>query len=69
MMLKLVVPDEEPVIMKGKVVWTAVNPEKSYKYRVGVQFEPYGEKKGQNPPELLDKITAWKQSSRPLNSA
>ena len=55
--------------MKGKVVWTAVNPEKSYKYRVGVQFEPYGEKKGQNPPELLDKITAWKQSSRPLNSA
>ena len=61
MIFKLIVPDEEPVIIKGKVVWTAGNPEKSYKYRVGVQFEPYGEKKGQNPPELLDKITTWEQ--------
>ena len=61
LLLKLIIPDEDPVIIKGKVVWTAVNPEKSYKYRVGVQFEPYGEKKSQNPPELLDKITAWEQ--------
>jgi Tfp pilus assembly protein PilZ len=61
MLLKLIVPDEEPVIIKGKAVWTSVNPGKSYKYRVGVQFESYGEKKSQNPPELLDKITAWEQ--------
>jgi Tfp pilus assembly protein PilZ len=61
MMLKLIVPKEDPVIIKGKVVWVAANPEKSYKYRVGVHFEPYGEKKGQNPPELHDKITAWEQ--------
>ena len=61
MTLKLIVPDEEPVIIKGKVVWTAANPEKSYKYRVGVQFDPYGEKKGQNHPDILDKITAWER--------
>ena len=61
MMLKLIVPDEEPVIIKGKVVWSAVNPEKSYKYRAGVQFDPYGEKKGQNPHDILDKITAWEE--------
>ena len=63
MMLKLIVPDEEPVILRGKTIWTSVNPEKSYKYRVGVQFAHYGEKKGQNPPELLDKITAWEEKS------
>ncbi|MFO7667337.1 MAG: PilZ domain-containing protein [Desulfobacterales bacterium] len=59
--LILTVPDEVPVIFKGKVAWTAINPEKSYKYRVGVQFEPYGKKKGQNPPEILEKISAWEQ--------
>jgi len=43
---------------KGKVVWIAPHPGQSYQCQVGVQFHPYGEKKGLNPSENLERLKA-----------
>lgn len=60
--LKIALPGEKiPLILKGKVRWSAPNPGKSYKYQVGVQFDPYGEKSGQNYPGALVKIISLEQ--------
>jgi len=50
---------------KGRVRWSAANPGKSYKYQIGIQFNPYGEKKGQNYPGSLVKIIALEQKFIP----
>lgn len=56
------IPGERiPLILTGEVRWSTFNPGKSYKYQVGVQFYPYGEKKGQNYPGNLVKIIALEQ--------
>jgi hypothetical protein len=55
--------------MKGQVRWSAVNAGKSYKYQVGVQFNPYGEKKGQNYPGALVKIIALEQKFAPTDES
>ncbi|MBN1224636.1 MAG: PilZ domain-containing protein [Candidatus Aminicenantes bacterium] len=54
-----------PFEMKGQVKWVASNAGKSYKFQVGVQFSPYGEKKGQNYPGALVKIIALEQKFAP----
>jgi len=54
-----------PFEMKGQVRWVAANTGKSYKFQVGVQFNPYGEKKGQNYPGALVKIIALEQKFAP----
>jgi len=55
--LKIFGPDGGFLLtMKGVVVWVSLNPEKSYSYKIGVQFNPYGGKKGYNPPECHDII-------------
>jgi hypothetical protein len=41
--------------------WVAPNPGQSYNYQIGIQFEPYGTKKGNNDPESLKKLTALEQ--------
>lgn len=48
----------KPLRFKGKVVWVAPHPGQSYQYEIGVQFHPYGEKKGLNPPENLECLKA-----------
>ena len=59
---KISVPGEHvPLTLKGRVRWTAANPGRSYKYQIGIQFNPYGEKKGQNYPGTLVKIIALEQ--------
>lgn len=40
----------------GKVQWTISNPGFSYKYQVGVQFNPYGDREGLNGSEEYSKI-------------
>ena len=56
-LLKIFPPnDENPLIFKGKVTWFTHHPGKSYDYQVGIQFSPYGDKKGLNPPECLSKL-------------
>jgi len=45
--LKISLPGERvPLVLKGQVRWVTINAGKSYKYQVGVQFNPYGEKNG-----------------------
>lgn len=50
----------------GKVKWTISNPGFSYKYQVGIQFNPYGDKEGLNSPEELAKIKTleWKYAKK-----
>jgi hypothetical protein len=60
--MKISVPGEKiPFTMKGVVKWSSLSEGKSYKYQVGVQFNPYGEKKDQNQPGNLVKIIALEQ--------
>jgi len=55
--LKIVIPEENsPIILKGRVKWASSDPTKSYKCQIGVQFNPFGMKKGCNHPEILDRI-------------
>jgi len=64
--MKISIPGERvPMAFKGRVRWSAANPGKSYKYQIGVQFNPYGEKKGQNYPGSLVKIIALEQKFSP----
>ncbi|MGD9346092.1 MAG: PilZ domain-containing protein [Candidatus Aminicenantes bacterium] len=68
--LKISLPGERvPLVMKGQVRWSAINAGKSYKYQVGVQFNPYGEKKGQNYPGALVKIIALEQKFAPAEKS
>jgi len=60
--MKISVPGEKiPFTMKGLVKWSSLSEGKSYKFQVGVQFNPYGEKKDQNQPGNLVKIIALEQ--------
>ena len=64
--LHISLPGERvPLEMKGQIKWIAANPGKSYKFQAGVQFNPYGEKKGQNYPGALVKIIALEQKFAP----
>ena len=59
--LKLSVPGEKvPLILHGKVRWISFIEEKE-QYYIGIQFNPYGEKKGENYPGNLVKIIALEQ--------
>ena len=60
--LKIQVPgDVYPLAMEGTVRWYGANPGQSYKYQIGVQFLPYGEKKDMNYPGSLVKIISYEQ--------
>ena len=60
--IKISIPEESsPLILKGKVRWTSLNPAMSYKYQIGIQFDPFALKKGCNHPEILEKIMKLEQ--------
>ena len=60
--LKISIPDEpSPLILRGRVRWTSLNPAISYKYQIGIQFDPFAMKKGCNHPEVLEKIMRLEQ--------
>lgn len=60
--LKMVIPGEDAaIVIKGRVKRVSPNPEKSYKYMIGIQFEPYGTKKGNNDPESLKRLEVLEQ--------
>ena len=50
-----------PLKIDGLVRWSAPNVGQSFKYQIGVQFLPYGDKKGMNYPGSLVKIIAYEQ--------
>lgn len=55
--LKLLDPyEKEFLVLKGEVKWGGLHSGQSYPYQIGVQFQPYGQKRGQNPPECRDKL-------------
>ncbi len=63
--LKISIPGETvPLALSGVVRWTFFDEAKS-KYRIGIQFHPYGDKKGQNYPGNLVKIIALEQKFAP----
>jgi len=66
--LKIVLPGEEDaaIVVKGRVVWVPPNLGRSYEYRIGIQFDPYGAKKGNNAPESLERLKALEQKFRKI---
>lgn len=63
--MKLSIPGERvPLNLMGEVRWQSFIQEKN-KHETGVQFFPYGEKKGQNYPGALVKIIALEQKFAP----
>lgn len=64
--LEISLPGEKiPLSQKGRVRWASFHVGKSYKNQIGVQFDPYGEKKSQNYPGNLVKIIALEQKFAP----
>ncbi len=60
--VKLLIPEEdEPMLFEGKIARIFHHPGRSYNYQVGVQFLPYGRKKGCNPPENLEHLKAFEK--------
>lgn len=61
-LLRIFIPEESSYItLQGHVKWTSLNPTLMYRYQIGVQFDPYGEKKGFNNPEIRDRIIALEE--------
>jgi len=55
--LKLFLPKlDDPLTLRGKVVWASFSEDAEYKYQNGIQFFPFGPEQGFNPPEALDRI-------------
>lgn len=66
--MKISIPGERiPLTLKGEARWVAPNPGQSYKCQIGIQFNPYGEKKGRNYPGNLVKIIALEQKFSPTD--
>lgn len=59
--IKIVQPEEEPLVMEGTVIWSGLHDGKSYKCEIGIQFAPYGEQEDYNHPEALRRITLWEE--------
>lgn len=67
--LQLSIPGERaPLVLLGQVRWTARNNNDNFPYQVGIQFNVYGEKKGQNYPGNLVKIISLEQKFLDLQS-
>lgn len=63
--MKLSLPGERVSLnLMGEVRWQSFDQEKN-KHQAGIQFFPYGEKKGQNYPGALVKIIALEQKFAP----
>ncbi|MBN2245913.1 MAG: PilZ domain-containing protein [Candidatus Aminicenantes bacterium] len=62
--LKLYLPNlDDPLTLRGKVVWTSSSEDDDYKYQNGIQFFPFGPEQGFNQPEALDKIIKMEQET------
>jgi len=60
--LKILIPGERiPLNLKGIIRWFSSDPDKNDRFQIGVQFNPYGEKKSQNYPGILVKLIALEQ--------
>lgn len=52
--IKVVIPGiKKPLEIFAKISWVARNREVSYKYQIGVSFNPYGTRRNNNSREIL----------------
>ena len=66
MTMNISIPGERvPLVLNGRVRWATSLEGSGFKYQIGVQFNPYGEKKDQNYPGNLVKIIALEQKFCP----
>lgn len=47
---------ENPISLEGKIMYVSLNTSISYRYRVGVQFKPFGTNEGFNALESLNRL-------------
>lgn len=47
---------DQTLEMAAVVRWVSRNPEASYRFQTGIAFAPYGTRKRENPPEILDQL-------------
>jgi len=67
--MNISVPGERvPLVLHGRIRWATDLEESGFQYQLGVQFNPYGEKKDQNYPGNLVKIIALEQKFCPPES-
>ena len=60
--LKVFIPEEEsPLLLVGRVRWASSTATMSYRYQIGIQFNPYGKRKKQNDPDILKRIIALEE--------
>jgi len=62
-MVKLNIPEinEHPEII-ANVRWISKNPEQSYKYQTGIEFNAYGTGRNENPASVLTLLENLEQS-------
>jgi hypothetical protein len=66
MTMNISIPGERvPLVVHGRVRWATSLEGSGFLYQIGVQFNPYGEKKDQNYPGNLVKIIALEQKFCP----
>ncbi len=46
----------EPLEMLAVVRWAGRNTGMSYRFQVGIAFNPYGKGKNENPPQILERL-------------
>ena len=62
LIIDISIPNERfPLTFWGQVRWFSFNERKN-KYIIGIEFNPYGEQKGQNYPAYLEKIFTLEQN-------
>ncbi|MCI4445481.1 MAG: PilZ domain-containing protein [Candidatus Aminicenantes bacterium] len=60
--IQLSIPGEmAPLILLGQVKWSGKTDNERFPFQAGIQFNSYGEKKGQNYPGNLVKIISLEQ--------
>jgi hypothetical protein len=47
---------DETLEMSAMVRWVGRNPGTSYRFQTGIAFSPYGTRKRENAPEILDQL-------------
>ena len=64
--VKLVIPgfDESPELLSS-VRWISKNREQSYQYQTGIAFNSYGNKKNENPVEILSFLKTIEKQVNP----
>jgi len=55
--MKIFIPGEEvPLTLTGRVGWVSFNTGVGYRYKIGIDFDTFGDEKSLNPRKALDKI-------------